>query len=103
MLQEERSEKSEKASSKRNHQKQGELYPDLYELEESDEKLQALIKRLEKAKLRKRERKKEKGGSKALTPHLMTPSTPPPYVGGGQGGSGRTFCSGVWKEVRTEL
>ena len=77
MLQEERS-----ASSERNHQKQGKLYPDLSELEESeegdpesaksDEELQALIKKLEKAKLRKRERKKEKGGSKAPTPRPMT-------------------------------
>ena len=104
MLQEERSKKSEKASSKRNHQEWGELYLDLSELEESNKQLQAIVRRLKKTKLRKRERKKEKGGSKALTPCPMTPSTPPPpYLGGGQGSSGRTFYLGIWKVVRTEL
>ena len=55
MLQEEWSEMSEKASSERNHQKWGKLYPDLSELKESeggypesaesDKELQVLIKK----------------------------------------------------------
>ena len=103
MLQEERSKKSEKTSSKRNHQEWGELYPDLSELKESDKQLQAIVSKFEKAKLRKRMRKKEKGGLKALTLCPITPSTPPPYVGGGQGSSESIFYLSVWKEVRTEL
>ena len=95
MLQEERSKKSEKTSSKRNHQEWGELYPDLSELKESDKQLQAIVSKFEKAKLRKRMRKKEKGGLKALTLCPITPSTPPPYVGGGQGSSESIFYLSV--------
>ena len=36
-------------------------------------------------------------------PRPSTPLTQPPYVGGGQGGSGCSFCPGIWKAVRTEL
>ena len=91
MLQEERSKKSEKTSSKRNHQEWGELYPDLSELKESDKQLQAIVSKFKKVKLRKRMRKKEKGGLKALMLCPITPSTLPPYVGGGQGSSESIF------------
>ena len=91
MLQKKRSKKSVKTSSKRNHQKWGERYSDLSELKKSDKQLQAIVSKFKKVKLRKRMRKKEKGGLKALTLCPITPSTPPPYVGGGQGSSECTF------------
>lgn len=75
MLQEERSKRSEKASSKRNHQKWGELYLDLSELKESNKQLQAIARKLQKTRLRKRVRKKRGKrrfkSTDALPLHLM--------------------------------
>ncbi|MEJ1284676.1 hypothetical protein NN561_015663 [Cricetulus griseus] len=99
-LQEER---SEKANSEK-------IYPSLKELEETEdeEELQALIKQLERTKVKRIKGKQEKPEFKrSLALENETPSAPPPYNmtegDGGGGGEGASHCPQVWREVGSEL
>ena len=75
---------------------------------DSEEELQALVEQMERTRIRKKEKGREKGDPKreeCCEPSSCQaiPSAPPLYVEGGQGGSRCTFCPGDWKAVRTEL
>ena len=75
---------------------------------DSEEELQALVEQMERTRIRKREKWREKGDSKreeCCEPSSCQamPSAPPLYAEGGNGSLGCSFCPGVWSTVRTEL
>ncbi|XP_028631766.1 igE-binding protein-like [Grammomys surdaster] len=129
MLQEQR---SERAASEKGGEKRGPLYPDPKDFEnseytDSEGELHALVKQLERTTVRKKEKKKEKEKPSlevaiktlsVLPAYLEAPQAtpptqpapPPPYLEAAPvtqlappSGAGRSFCPGIWTQVRTEL